>query len=273
MKLKKQIRLLGSDLDGTLLNEIFELTPGVISAVKEAHNSNLPLVVITGRDHLSALPFLNQLGVENIFVGSGGAQIWVDGQPVVQSYFTPEQTQFILDLGKEFNVGMFIDQKNQAWNYGSRYYVDLFMHVSDSLECKDPITFLNLLPGKITLCQEHSRLQQIRRRLTAIFPTLTLSFSFPQALDINPSGGNKGEGLAHLANMLGLCKDEIAVVGDSENDMSMFLFAGLSIAMGNATDELRSKADIIAPPNSADGIVWVLRELMKANKENFTNSN
>jgi HAD superfamily hydrolase (TIGR01484 family) len=211
--------------------------------------------------------------VDNIFVGSGGAQIWIDGHPVMQSCFTYEQTLAILDLGKELDAGMFIDQIKRAWNYGSRYYVDLFMHVSDSLECKDPNAFLNPLPGKISLCQEHSILQQIRLRLNAIYPTLTMSFPFPQVLDINPSGGNKGEGLTRLANMLGIGKDEIAVVGDSENDMSMFLSAGLTIAMGNAIYDLRSKADIIAPPNSADGIVWVLREIMKANAESFTTPN
>lgn len=259
-------------MDGTLLNENFELTPTVIETVAKARKTGLVFVIVTGRDRRSALPFLTDLGIENTFIGSGGAQIWLDGKPVGQTSFSAEQTHFILGLVEEFNTGVFLDQGSQAINFGSRYYVDLFMHVSDSIECKNPIQFFDPLPSKISLCQEPPVLLQIRNRLAEVFPMLTMGSPFSGILDINPGGGNKGNGLSKLGEMLGISKNEIVAVGDSENDVSLFQAAGFTIAMGNSDEVLRSKADLIAPANSENGIAWVLNEIMKANAELTNNS-
>lgn len=265
MENKHLIRLVGFDLDGTLLNEQLELTPGVTKAFKHAAQAGIQVVVITGRDKLSALPFLKKLGVEQTVITSGGAQVWLNGDLISQASFTLQQTRNIINIGLQFAAGMYVDQLQQTWRYGERYYTELFGYLSDSIEIDSGDKLLNPPPFKISLIQESHILKVIRTQLSVAYPDFTLTFPFPQVLDVNPEDGNKGRALTSLATSLGIPLDQVAVVGDSENDLSMFAVAGLTYAMGNAVDVLRDRADYTAPTNDEDGAVWVLGEIMERN--------
>jgi Cof subfamily protein (haloacid dehalogenase superfamily) len=267
MENKQPIRLVGLDLDGTLLNEKFELSPGVVQAFSSAVRAGLQVVVITGRDKQSALPFLRQLSAEQTVISSGGAQVWLKGELISQVSFTLQQTRDILTLGLQHGAGMYVDQPQQTWRYGSRYYTDLFGHVSDSIAIDNGNELLAPLPFKISLIQETPVLGLIRDQLAVLYPGIPITSPFSQVLDVNPEGGNKGAALSRLADLLGISLSEVAVAGDSENDLSMFAVAGLTYAMGNAVDALRACADWIAPTNDEDGVVWVLRNLMERNWE------
>jgi len=261
----QRIRLVGLDLDGTLLNDNNELTPGVVQAFKRAVEANLQVVVVTGRDKLSALPFLRQLGAEQTVITSGGAQVWLNGELFSHISFTPQQTRNILDLGLQNAAGMFVDQPDQTWRFGVRYYTELYGHLSDSVEIKNGDDLLEPLPFKVSLIQETSVLNIMRDQLALEHPGFTLTSPYSQVLDVNPEGGNKGAALARLAAALGVPLNQTAVAGDSENDLSMFAVAGRTYAMGNAADVLREVADHVAPTNDMDGAAWVLVDVMKRN--------
>jgi Cof subfamily protein (haloacid dehalogenase superfamily) len=267
MTYKQPIRMAALDLDGTLLNDQLELTPVVVHAFNRAVQAKLVVVVITGRDKLSALTFLKQLGSEHTVITSGGAQVWLNDELISHTSFTLQETRDILAIGLQYEAGMYVDQPQQTWRYGSRYYTDLYGHLSDSIEIDCGDKLLDPPPFKISLIQESSVLKSIRAQLTARYPSFTITFPFHQVLDVNPEGGNKGAALTCLASLLGISLSQIAVVGDSENDLSMFAVAGLTYAMGNAVDSLRTCADWIAPTNDEDGVAWVLGEIMKRNGE------
>jgi hydroxymethylpyrimidine pyrophosphatase-like HAD family hydrolase len=67
--------------------------------------------------------------------------------------------------------------------------------------------------------------------------------------------------------LLDIALSQTAVAGDSENDLSMFAIAGLTYAMGNATEALRACADHVAPANDEEGVVWALSNIMERNRE------
>lgn len=265
----KRIRLVGVDLDGTLLNERFELTAPVLNAYHRAMQSGIQVVVVTGRDKLSALPYLDQLGVGQTFITSGGAQIWLKGELVLQASFTQQQTLEILQLGNEHGAGMYIDQPDKTWRYGARYFTDLFGHVSKSVETKRMEDLIWELPIKISLIQEVEELEIMCARLEKKIKGMTITSPFSQVLDVNPVGSNKGIALTKLAEMVGIGRQHIAVIGDSENDLSMFKIAGRSFAMGNANDQIRQRASDLAPANSENGVAWVLEKLMEENRSLF----
>jgi Cof subfamily protein (haloacid dehalogenase superfamily) len=263
----KQIKLIGVDLDGTLLNERFELSGPVLDAYHRAIGSGIQIIVVTGRDKLSALPFLNQLGAEQTFIGSGGAQIWLKGELVLQTSFTQQQTIDIIALGNELGAGMYIDQPGQTWRYGALYYTDLFGHVSESNGTDRIEDVLTELPIKISLIQEPAVLDELRDRLREMFPGVTITSPFSQVLDVNPEGSNKGISLTQLAEMLGIGLEHIAVIGDSENDLSMFAVVDRSYAMGNADEKIRLRATDVAPANNENGVAWVLERIMEENSK------
>lgn len=103
-------------------------------------------------------------------------------------------------------------------------------------------------------------------RLAALFeelkliPNLTLSASHRSNIEINHLNATKGNALAHLSQMLGFLPQEVAAIGDGENDISMFQFCGLSIAMGNANEIVKKSADVVTVPNHEEGVSHALEK-------------
>lgn len=86
--------------------------------------------------------------------------------------------------------------------------------------------------------------------------------SSPEALEIVPPGVNKAAGLARVAELLGIPREEAIAIGDGENDISMLRWAGLGIAMANAPDNVKAAADVIAPACDEDGAAWAMEKYL-----------
>ncbi len=82
-------------------------------------------------------------------------------------------------------------------------------------------------------------------------------------VEISGSKTSKASALDALCSMLGMTKDNLMVFGDSNNDVHMMQAAGVSVAMGNASDSVKALADIVCPSNEEDGIADVIDELLK----------
>ena len=268
MNIKKPIRLIAFDLDGTLLNEKYELTSELKVAIQQARRSNLVLIVATGRDRKSAEAFLQELGLTHIAITSGGALTWLDGKIILQLSFSREQFKEILRIGQEYQTGILIDQPDQTWNYGNQHYVDMYSHLSDSLRMDQISPMLNPMPIKVSVIQEYKVIEEIREKIAQLYPELGLVRPFDQILDINPSGASKGAALLGLENRLGISMDEIAVVGDSENDISMFKVAGRSYAMGNAPEHVQKAADYVVSGNDQNGAAEAIKSILEFNQRN-----
>ena len=79
-------------------------------------------------------------------------------------------------------------------------------------------------------------------------------------MELNAPGISKGRGLMALAERLGLALDEVMAVGDSGNDLTMLEAAGLGVAMGNATEEIKQAADVITADNNHDGVAEAIEK-------------
>ena len=86
--------------------------------------------------------------------------------------------------------------------------------------------------------------------------------SSPEALEIVPTGVNKAAGLARVAAILGIPREETIAIGDGENDISMLRWAGLGIAMANAPENVKAAADVIAPACDEDGAAWAMEKYL-----------
>ncbi len=263
MKKVNSIRLIALDLDGTLLNEKFELTEEVRASVKRVQDKGILIAVATGRDKKSADPFLQALQADRFAITSGGALIWIDGQVIKQNSLTDTQVINILNLGKEYQTGIFVDQPERSWRFGNKIYIDMYSHVGNMSLNYQIESILDPLPIKVTLIQEHGTLIEIRQRLADQNPELNMVFSAENILDLSPYGTNKGSALARLAQALRIRTTEVASVGDSENDVSMFLISGVSFAMGNAPKQVQQLANFIMPRNDQNGVVNAIESILK----------
>ena len=92
-----------------------------------------------------------------------------------------------------------------------------------------------------------------------------VSSMFPNSFEVMPCGTSKGNGVKVLADKYNIPPEEIICVGDSENDISMIQYAGLGIAMGNATEEVKMAADYITDTNENEGVAKAIERFILNN--------
>ena len=98
------------------------------------------------------------------------------------------------------------------------------------------------------------------RAIEAACPGVELTSSLPRNMEVNAPGVTKGSGLLALAAHLGLTRAQTMAVGDSGNDHAMIEAAGLGVAMGNATDDIRKIADVTTDDNNHDGVAAAIEK-------------
>src|SRR5258708_6241480 len=85
-------------------------------------------------------------------------------------------------------------------------------------------------------------------------------------LDVTPPGRDKGTFVQAIARRLGISTDAVATIGDMQNDLAMFRNSGLSIAMGNATDDVKKQATLVTATNENEGVAGAIDMILKRNE-------
>jgi hydroxymethylpyrimidine pyrophosphatase-like HAD family hydrolase len=118
----------------------------------------------------------------------------------------------------------------------------------------DPVKFIITVPT----AAEADRAEAALRALAAgRFQVMRSHEQFVEGLARDVS---KGDAVSRLARHLGIEQEGVMAIGDSENDRSMVAWAGLGVAIGNATPVVKAAADVIAPPQAADGAAWAIEQ-------------
>ena len=91
---------------------------------------------------------------------------------------------------------------------------------------------------------------------------LTAMFTAPVYFEFTPLGVDKVRALKDTFEVLGIDRSEVMSFGDAQNDLSMIEWAEIGVAMGNAVDEVKAKADYVTLDNNSDGIAHALEELV-----------
>ena len=82
-------------------------------------------------------------------------------------------------------------------------------------------------------------------------------------LDVTPPGQDKGTFVEAMAKRLGIPTDVVATIGDMQNDLAMFRESGLSVAMGNATDDVKKQASHVTGSNEEEGFAGAVEFILK----------
>lgn len=269
-------RMIALDLDGTLLSDVKEILPETQVSLMRAAANGVHIVPATGRP-FSGVPesVLRLTGLRYLITSNGAATYDLfTGTILRRKLLSHKQVRHILDLLSDpgLLIEIFIDgrgyheaatgrilrerfQGTPLENYlaGSRTAVD---DLSSFLSAQNSETenISILFPDTICLEKTHAAL----RKMSGI----SVVRSTPLVLEIGAPDADKGKAVSSLASELGISREEILVFGDSNNDFGLFDAAGTAVAMGNATPELKSRADLIAESNEDNGIARTLSRLL-----------
>ncbi|MGT2800181.1 Cof-type HAD-IIB family hydrolase [Streptococcus marmotae] len=259
------IKLLALDMDGTLLNSQKQLTQPQIEAIHKAIEMGVKLVLCTGRMLPGVKPYFDQLGLdaenEYVIVNNGCSTHqtsdwklidWAELSPDEIRYlatFIPE-SEMQLTLFDEEHYYVLEDEPNEYSRTDAHLvFVEPTILSMENATNQSRHLFQAMYVGtkEATDAFESNYADLLRKDFDAVRSQDVL-------LEILPTGANKASALKKLAEHLRILPEEIMAMGDANNDIEMLEFAGLSIAMGNASDLVQSLADDVTDTNDCDGV-------------------
>lgn len=263
----QDIRIIGLDLDGTVFDDQKNISPRTLAAIAGAIEKGVLVLPATGRP-LSGVPgeFLHMPGVRYALTSNGATVSEIaTGELLVRQTFAPELARQVFDLLKDDDciLDLFIDGESYTTTANlarvERFsppellpYIRRSRHPVD-----DMAAMIAAHPNgveKFSILYDNLEVRRSAwQRVTAALP-VEATASFPNNMELNAPGVNKGTGLLALAHRLGLGAENVMACGDSGNDLAMLQSVGLGVAMGNATPEIKAAARYITADNNHDGV-------------------
>ena len=273
------IRLIASDIDGTLLNPQFQIAPNDLAALRRSHAAGIEIVLVTGRRHTFALPIAQQLGFDLWLISSNGAITRsLSGETFHRDLMPRETCRQICTSMQAFrgHTVLTFDQETRGaivlehlealnasirrWLEKNSQYIDFIIPLENSL-VTDPVQAM--LCGSMVRMAEALKVLQaagLDNRITVLrteYPERDLSM-----IDILNAGCSKGHALARWAAHRGYHREDVMAIGDNHNDVEMLEFAGHPVIMGNACEELRSRGWELTLGNDKCGVAAALADIV-----------
>jgi Cof subfamily protein (haloacid dehalogenase superfamily) len=261
------IKLLLSDIDGTLVRSDKTLSEGVVAAAGRLQAAGIAMSLISARPPSGMLWIAERLGLTTpVGAFNGGTVVAVDGTVLSTAYVPREVALATLALIDRpgvvtwvFAGGQWIAARPDA-EHDERERQSVFV---DPVYGGDVTPLLGMIDKIVAVVDDPALMAQVEARVVAEVGNLaTVVRSQSYYLDITAHAANKGDGIAALAAAYGVSLDEVAVIGDQRNDMAMFARAGLSIAMAQGPQEVRDAAMMVTLDNDADGVAHAIDTIL-----------
>lgn len=261
------IKMVAIDLDDTLLDSRYRIAPPCIEAIHRARDKGILVTLATGRMFQSALPYAQLLGIDLPLICYQGALVksTFSGEVLYQRCIRAELARELLEVlqkaGSDYHMysleEMYISQmtpilKEQCRITGIEPI--LINNIHELLEEFEPVEIMALFA-------EEAERREVQNQLTQHFGSELHITPFKyNSLEIMDGQATKARALASLADQFHILQEEIMAIGDSYNDLPMIEWAGIGVAVANADELVKAKADYITASNDEQGVARALEE-------------
>ncbi|MBA4542777.1 MULTISPECIES: Cof-type HAD-IIB family hydrolase [Thermoactinomyces] len=281
------VKLVVSDLDGTLLNEEGKVSEENKRALRLAEEHGVQVMIATGRPYRSAMEVVEEAGLKCPLIFLNGACIQTrDGERIQSIPLGREQAEMLHQRFEE--IGIYHQAYTDQGLYASRRGFDLLkveldrvksanpevdpdvlksatidrlkhycvsgVHVEDALQNPDASIYKIL-----AFSMEPDKLEQARKKAEELSGVIVTA-SAENNIEVNHPEAQKGKAVALYAEKLGIPLEQVMVIGDNRNDLSMMKIAGYSVAMGNADDEVKRVCKYVTKSNSEHGVAYAIEK-------------
>jgi Cof subfamily protein (haloacid dehalogenase superfamily) len=264
---KRKISLVLADVDGTLVNEEKVLTPRAQTAVQRLYDAGIRFAITSGRPPQGMAMLFDPLRLETPIAGFNGGLFVRQDLSIIEGKTLPtEVARTALELIRAHGL--------DAWVYrGTDWLITKAgaPHVAREawtvkFEPKVVHDFTDMLDGVakiVGVSDDHAKVQACEADAQAAFgQRATASRSQPYYLDVTHKEANKGAVLTYLSGHLDIPAEEIATIGDQPNDVLMFKRSGFSIAMGNASDQVKAEASATTESYNDEGFAKAMERFI-----------
>lgn len=274
MTVPRKISLLLADVDGTLVTHEKILTERARNAVRSLNRAGIRFAITSGRPPNGMAMLIEPLGLNTPIAGfNGGLLVHPDLSIIEERDLAPDVAEQTFDL--------ILKHRLDAWVYtGNEWLVrdTNAPHVDREawtvkFRPKSVQDFSGALRKAVKIVGVSDDVERVKRCESDAQATLghhaTAERSQPYYLDVTHPDANKGYVAGYLSRLLEIPEDEIAAIGDQPNDVLMFERSGFSIAMGNASDEVKRQASAVTESHDDEGLAKAVERFLlgAANRE------
>ena len=262
-------RMIGVDLDGTLLKSNKELAPYTKEILKKAIDQGILVMPSTGRP-LTGVPkeLLEFPGIKYAVTANGARVIDITtGKPMVEELLAHDIAEKLMYVFEHYDS--FREIYFEGVGYASREALE---NISKYLEVPAMANYIS--STRIAVDDVREKFEEEKDRpvdkIQALFTSvedrdaaraeiqdisgIEITGALPMNLEINAAGVNKGKAMIELGKVLGIPKEEIMAFGDGDNDLKMLKEVGVGVAMENAIPSVKEAADYITLTNDEEGV-------------------
>jgi Cof subfamily protein (haloacid dehalogenase superfamily) len=271
--------MLAIDIDGTLLNPQFQISPVDLEALRRANAAGVEILLVTGRRHAFARPIAEQLGFDVGLISSNGAITRSLQGETFHRDMLPFTTcreicgamrefrgQTVLTFDIETRGAIVLEHMQELegsirkWLENNREFIELVAPIEKAL-VTDPVQAMFCGPidqmKNALVALQNCGLQSRINILRTEYPLRNLSI-----VDVLNQGCSKGHALERWARYRNIAREQVMAIGDNHNDIEMLAFAGVPFIMGNAVPELRREGWQVTLPNDQNGVANAIQQVL-----------
>jgi len=265
------ISLVVSDVDGTLVTKDKRLTDRAKASVQRLHGAGISFTITSSRPSIGMRFLIEPLAIA-LPVGAFNGSSIVDAQmkPIEQHLIPTSAAERSLQILNEFGVDIWLFTNDQWLTRNPDG--DYVPHEKLAIRA-DPTIVTDFSPYLSSACKivgassDAPHLEACEKVMQeALGKEAEAIRSQTYYLDVTPPGCDKGTFVRSMARRLGISTDAVATLGDMQNDLAMFRASGLSIAMGNAADNVKQQATLVTTSNEQEGFAGAVELILKRNE-------
>lgn len=261
------IKLIASDMDGTLLNSNKQLSPSIHGILKKLKDKDIIFVAISGRDIFSLKEIFRDVKEDIVYASNNGNYITYKDEVIFENYIENSMIDKIAKIIRKkakhntiyctkdaiYSESIIPGIIGRKWNLKVKY-------VRDITKVEDKIL-------KITTFGNEKIINRALDAVSELNDKLMITKSGTTCFDICKLGGNKKQGINILQEKFNVGYNETMVFGDHMNDLEMMSSAYYSYAMENAEEDVKKNARFIAGTNDDDGVIKIIKEVAFCEEE------
>ena len=253
-----KIKLIATDIDGTILKYNFEFNLEVKDCIKKLTQDGIKVVLVTGRMYSATDYIADELELDTPIISYLGGLIKHKGEILYEKNLNLKYAKEIIKWAKKNNVHLnlylndklYVEKDDEAIRrYAGQGIAGFSVKSFDELKLEriNKILLIDFEDAnKVTMWKDY---------LTTKYSDLNIVKSTPYYCEICHKQATKAHAVNFLRAYLGLKKEEILAIGDQNNDIDLLSAAGIKVAMGNATEELKAIADYVTDTVNHNGFV------------------
>ncbi|HXB94183.1 MAG TPA: Cof-type HAD-IIB family hydrolase [Puia sp.] len=252
------------DMDGTLLRSDHSISDETIQTIRALTARGVQVVLVSARPVNAVLPTFHKIGLpeQTPLITLNGSYIMQSDQPIldvridlgITAQVTLQVRPFKATIAYYLQREWYSEVKD-AWTDHEQKIMDVPIVVEPIGQLIEEWSGRGIGPNKMMVMSEPENIAQIQQCLRSLYNgRLNIYPSKATYLEVMDSRGSKSNSVRFVSERMGLAAGEIVAMGDNYNDIEMLQYAGLGVAMGNAPDDIKEKADVVTDTNNNDGV-------------------